>query len=108
VSDDDLPLVAQLLAAEERNKAAIFCKALDSRAKATKKALDKKQIEFIDWARGKGYPSPKDGTKIVGKATVNQYIAALTALWKWQVLHNSNSHSTPRKLKMAPWRFSQP
>jgi len=120
VSDDNLTLVAQLLAAEERNKAAIFRKALDARPKATKRAFDKKQIEFIDWARGKGYPSPdivteekvalfleesvlyrhnrkcKDGTKIVGKATVNQYIAALTALWKWQVLHNSNSHSTPR------------
>jgi len=119
-SDDNLPIVAQLLAAEERNKAAIFRKALDARPKATKRAFDKKQIEFIDWARGKGYPSPdivteekvalfleesvlyrhnrkcKDGTKIVGKATVNQYIAALTALWKWQVLHNSNSHSTPR------------
>ncbi|MFO0447040.1 MAG: hypothetical protein ACK51L_05140 [bacterium] len=39
MSDDDLPLVAQLLAAEERNKAAIFRKALDSRPKATKRAF---------------------------------------------------------------------
>jgi hypothetical protein len=119
-SNDNLPLVAQLLAAEERNKAAIFRKALDARPKATKKAFDKKQVEFIDWARAKGYPSPdlvteekvalfleesvlyrqnrncKDGSKIVGKSTVNQYIAALTALWKWQVLHNCNSNPTPR------------
>jgi hypothetical protein len=80
----------------------------------------KKQVEFIDWARGKCYPSPdlvteekfalfleesvlyqqnkncKDGSKIFGKATANQYIAALTALWKWQVLHNCNSNPTPR------------
>jgi hypothetical protein len=100
-SDDNLPLVAQLLAAEERNKAAIFQKALDSHPKATKKAFDSKQI---DWARAKSYLSPglmteekvalfleesvlyqqnrncKDGSKIVGKATVNQYIATLTAL----------------------------
>jgi hypothetical protein len=34
-SNDNLPLVAQLLAAEERNKAAIFRKALDTRPKAT-------------------------------------------------------------------------
>lgn len=47
-SNDNLPLVAQLLAAEERNKAAIFRKALDARPKATKKAFDKKQVEFID------------------------------------------------------------
>jgi hypothetical protein len=39
-SDDILPLAAQLLAAEERNKAAIFQKALDSCPKATKKAFD--------------------------------------------------------------------
>jgi len=44
-SNDNLPLVAQLLAPEERNKAAIFRKALDARPKATKKAFDKKQVE---------------------------------------------------------------
>jgi hypothetical protein len=117
-SDDELTLAAQLIAAEERNKATIFRKALDSRPKATKKAFDKKQVEFVHWATGKGYPSPdlvteekvalfleeavlycqnrncKDGSKIVGKSTVNQYIAALTALWKWQVLHNANNHPT--------------
>jgi hypothetical protein len=94
-SDDDLSLVAQLIAAEERNKAAIFRKALDSRPKATKKEFDKKQVEFVHWATGKGYPSPnvvteekvalfleesvlyrqnrncKDGFIIVGKLTVN-------------------------------------
>jgi len=119
-SYDELTLAAQLIAAEERNKAAIFCKALDSRPKATKKAFDKKQVEFVQWATGKGYLSPdlvmeekvalfleeavlycqnhncKDGSKTVGKSTVNQYIAALTALWKWQVLHNANNHPTPR------------
>jgi hypothetical protein len=41
-SNDNLPLVAQLLGAEERNKAAIFRKALNARRKATKKAFDKK------------------------------------------------------------------
>jgi len=101
LSDEEITLVARLLVDEERNKAEVFRKALEARPKSTKKAFDKKQVEFIDWATRKGYPSPemvtdKDGSKTVGKSTVNQYIAALTALWKYQVLYNTNTNRTPR------------
>jgi capsule polysaccharide modification protein KpsS len=120
LSGEETTLVARLLVDEERNKAEVFRKALEARPKSTKKAFDKKQVEFIDWATRKGYPSPemvteekvalfleeqvlyrknrncKDGSKTVGKSTVNQYIAALTALWKYQVLYNTNTNRTPR------------
>jgi len=38
----------------------------------------------------------RDGNKKIGKSTINQYISALTSLWKYQVANNVNNHPTPR------------
>jgi len=77
-------------------------------------------VEFINWAAKKGYcPAElvtedkvalfleeevlyhrnrrtQDDTKVIGKSTIIQYIAALTSLWKYQVANKMNSHPTPR------------
>jgi len=37
-----------------------------------------------------------DGNKKIGKSTINQYISALTSLWKYQVANNVNNHPTTR------------
>lgn len=109
---------AQLRVAEELNADRILTHALASRPKSTKNAFEKKQAEFIKWARMKGYPSPEtvteakvalfleervvdrtnrnDSSKIIGKSSIDQYITALTSLWKYQVERKINSHPTPR------------
>jgi hypothetical protein len=120
VDDGSLSLSEQLNYAEQRNKESIFSKALASRPKSTKNAFDKKQDEFVQWSVSKGYSPPdlvtenkvalfleeqvlyhqkrksRDGNKKIGKSTINQYISALTSLWKYQVANNVNNHPTPR------------
>jgi hypothetical protein len=117
-TDDDLLVAARLRVAEDEVIAKILNDALESRPKSTKKCLRKKQEEFVKWAEEKGYRPPEtvtenkvvmfltervigrvsknDSTKIVGKPTVDQYVTALTSLWKIQREMRINSHPTPR------------
>ena len=44
-----------------------------------------------------GRPSQKNALKTVGKATVDQYVTALTDLWKMQSGAKLNNHPTPRE-----------
>jgi hypothetical protein len=109
---------AQLWVTEELNADRILNHALASWPKSTKNAFEKKQAEFIKWAVMKGYSSPEtvteakvvlfleervvnhmnrnDSSKIIGKSSIDQYITALTSLWKYQVERKINSHPTPR------------
>jgi hypothetical protein len=111
-------VAARLRIAEDEVVAKNLHDALESRPKSTKKCFTKKQEEFLKWAEEKGYMPPEtvtenkvacflmervlgrasknDSTKIVGKPTVDQYITALTSLWKIQREMRVNSHPTPR------------
>jgi len=109
---------AQLRVDEEVNTQNIIADALMNRPKGTSNAFGPKQKEFVKWAKEKGYVNPevvteakvayflneqvigrlhhKNATKKVGISTVNQYISALTSLWKYQVQYKVNSNTTPR------------
>ena len=109
---------AQLRLHEELTAQRILANALASRPKQTKKCFVKKQEEFIKWACMKGYPQPEtvteakvavfleeqvvgrlnrnDSSQQIGKPTIDQYISALTSLWKYQVEQKVNAHPTPR------------
>ena len=98
---------AQLRVDEEVNTQNIIADALMNCPKATSNAFGPKQKEFVKWAKEKGYVNPEivteakvayflneqvigrlhrtNATKKVGISTVNQYISALTSLWKYQV-----------------------
>ena len=115
-------VTAQLRVAEEVNTQNIIADAIRNRPRATAKAFAPKQKEFICWATEKGYenpscvteakvalflnekvinrPSRNNEEKKVGIATVNQYITALTSLWKYQVQCKVNSNPTPQGLSV--------
>ena len=115
---DAAMIAAQLRQAEEEAANEILNDSLQCRPKSTKKCFVRKQQEFIQWATEKQYMPPEtvteakvllflkervlgranrnDETKTVGKPTVDQYISALTSLWKLQRSQRINSHPTPR------------
>jgi hypothetical protein len=105
---------AQLRLHEELTAHRILANAIAFRPKQTKKCFVKKQEEFIKWACMKGYPQPEtvteakvavfleeqvvgrlnwnDSSQQIGKPTIDQYISALTSLWKYQVEKKVNAH----------------
>jgi hypothetical protein len=120
---DALHLAAQLGVEEENVRNLIMQRCLDSRPKNTKKAFVKKQQEFVHWACTKGYSPPKtvyeekllcflneavlgrespnkkrsdSQPKKIGKATIVQYVTAITSLWKFQREQKINNHASPR------------
>jgi hypothetical protein len=117
-TDDTIMLAAQLRMAEDAIADEILNDALENRPKNTKKCFTPKQEEFVKWAEAKGYMPPetvtenkvvmfikervlgraykKNASKIIGKSSVDQYITALTSLWKIQRQQRINSHPTPR------------
>jgi len=82
---DAIHLAAQLGVEEENVRNIIMQRCLDSRPKNTKKAFVKKQQEFVHWACTKGC-----------KATIVQYVTAITSLWKFQREQKINNHASPR------------
>jgi hypothetical protein len=121
-------LAAQLMMEEDAMAAEILNDALESRSKNTKKYFTPKQEEFVKWAEAKGYMPPetvtenkvamfikervlgraykKNASKIIGKPSVDQYITALTSLWKIQKQQRIKSHATPRGLLVQELRKS--
>ena len=115
---DAAMIAAQLRQAEEEAANEILNDSLQCRPKSTKNCFVRKQQEFIQWATEKQYMPPEtvteakvllflkervlgranrnDETKVVGKPTIDQYISALTSLWKLQRSQRINSHPTPR------------
>jgi hypothetical protein len=115
---------AQLRLHEELTAHRILANAIAFRPKQTKKCFVKKQEEFIKWACMKGYPQPEtvteeeqvvgrlnqnDSSQQISKPTIDQYISALTSLWKDQVEQKVNAHPTPRGILVKHIRntFSQ-
>ena len=108
----------QLCLWKKQKNAKIQDDILRARPKNTGRALHPKQKEFINWTKHKGYenpemvtedkvaiflsttvlgrPSQKNALKTVGKATVDQYVTALTDLWKMQSGAKLNNHPTPQ------------
>ena len=120
---DAIHLAAQLGVEEENVRNIIMQRCLDSRPKNTKKAFVKKQQEFVHWAKMKGYSPPEtvyeekllcflneavlgresrnkkrsdSQPKRIGKATIVQYVTAITSLWKFQREQKINNHASPR------------
>jgi len=111
-------IAADLRMQEELNTQLIRATEVSAAPKNTMNALIPKQKEFIRWAIQKNYQSPEtvteakvayflntqvlgrknksNASRTIGKATVNQYITALTCLWKIQVEAKVNSNTTPR------------